>query len=70
MPTLQRSFEGEAHILCTSPLTKLETGSPHYANLPLFQSWFEDEKMAEQSKMGSDTKKSFAKVDEGENMEN
>src|SRR6266540_2079058 len=70
VPTLQRSFEGEAHILCTSPLTKLETGSPNYANPPPFLSWFEDEKMVEQSKMGSDTKKSFAKVDEGRNMEN
>ena len=70
VPTLQRSFEGEAHILCTSPLTKQETGSPNYANLPPFLSWFEDKKMAEQSKMGSDTKKSLAKVDEGRNMEN
>src|SRR5438132_11349501 len=52
VPTLQRSFEGEAHILCTSPLMTLETGSPNYANLPSFLSWFKDEKMVEQSKMG------------------
>ena len=68
--TLQRSFEGEAHKLFTSPLMKLETGSPNYANLPPLLSWFEGEKMAEQSKMGSDTKKSFTMVDEGRNMEN
>ena len=69
VPTLQRSFEGEAHILCTSPLMKLETGSPNYANLPPFLSWFEDKKMAEQSKMGLDAKESFAQMDEGGNVE-
>src|SRR6266540_3238391 len=34
--TLQRSFEGEAHILCTSPLTKMEIGSPNSLICPPF----------------------------------
>ena len=34
-----------------------------------FLSWFEDEKMAEQSKIGSNVKESFAQMDEGGNVE-
>ena len=49
---------------------KLETGSPDYTNLPPFLSRFKVEEEMEQIEMGSNTKKSFAKVDEGGNMEN
>ena len=68
MPTLQRSFEGKAQILCTSPLVKLEIGSPDYTDLPPFLSRFKAEEEMEQIEMGSNTKKSFTKMDEGRNM--
>ena len=68
MPTLQRSFEGKAQILCTSPLAKLEIGSPDYTDLPPFLSRFKDKEMMKQIEVGSDTKKGLAKVDKGRNM--
>ena len=69
VPTLQRSFEGKAHIFCASSLMKLQSGSPNYANLSPFLKRFENEEMAEQGKIGSNAKESFARMDEGENME-
>jgi len=66
---LQRSFEWKTKIFFASPLAELETGASDHIDLTALLSRFEIEEVAEQIEMGADTKKDFAKMDEGGDME-